>query len=74
MELKPFRVVCLIFSLGLAGLGLLVFFAILLWLWVYDSFSSMEASSRTTSVLQKSTENDLFFCYVSNSNSNFTEC
>lgn len=28
---------------------------------MYDSFSSMEASSRTTSVLQKSTENDLFF-------------
>lgn len=46
---------------GWFGVVVFFFFAILLWLWVYDSFSSMEASSRTTSVLQKSTENDLFF-------------
>lgn len=46
---------------GWFGVVVFFFFAILLWLWVYDSFSSMEASSRTTSVLQKSTGNDLFF-------------
>lgn len=53
MELKPFRVVCLIFSLGLAGLGLFFFFcyfALALGVWLIfkhggflkDNFSSSE--------------------------------